>query len=274
MRPITLSIKIAAFASGLISCASLAQSSSSCGVAGQGFFLNPNSVKSNIAFSATVQTTYTQELPRGNAIHGVVVTHYYRDSTGRTRNESPSGCAMDLDGHFRPVISVVITDPATHTTTRWNADGRDKVARIIRQDEHPLSSQPSPAPPPAPPVLTPEQRTLSTLTLQYIKKNVHTEKLPDDNITGVSCEHTRMVTTIPRDDQGNDLAMESLTETCISHDTGLNLLHVIDSPTSGRTETKFTEFTRGEPDPSVFAPPPGYTVQEQPVRQVGAEAPR
>jgi hypothetical protein len=83
-----------------------------------------------------------------------------------------------------------------------------------------------------------------------------------------------MVTTIPRDDQGNDLAMESLTETCISHDTGLNLLHVIDSPTSGRTETKFTEFTRGEPDPSVFAPPPGYTVQEQPVRQVGAEAPR
>jgi hypothetical protein len=67
--------------------------------------------------------------------------------------------------------------------------------------------------------------------------------------------------------------MESTEELCIARGIGLVMLHISDSPLNGRTETKVTDFNSGEPDPSVFAPPPGYTVEEQPVRTVNAVSP-
>jgi hypothetical protein len=268
MRPIALSIKIAVFASGLISCASLAQT---CGAAEQLSLLNYSSRKLNSPFSATVQTTHTQKFPDGNIIYGEIITHYYRDSIGRIHDESTGPCSMVLvgesqkhllDGRFQAPISVTVSDPTNHTRTNWVINGGfpiggDETAQIFHN--RPLSIPP--------PVITPEQRTRTELMRQYQKNYTHTEKLPDGKIAGVSCEHRRSVTTTPAGEQGNELPMESTNEECIAHDIGVTILRVTDSPLSGHTETRFIEFTPGEPDPSVFNPPPGYTIKEQPTNQ-------
>jgi hypothetical protein len=269
MHPVTRNALIAAFASALVRSVSHAQTFSPCGVTTTGPPIYPSYSMANTAFSATIQTTHDQKLADGNAVHGVVVTHYYRDSSGRTRGETSVLCGFGLDGKLRPTISVVINDPTNHTTMSWRIDGQDKIAHVVHQDEHTLATTPPPAPPP----LTPEQRALNAVILQHRMKNNHTEKFSDSNIAGLACEHTRTTTTTPAGEQGNELPMESTEELCIARGIGLVMLHISDSPLYGRTETKVTDFNSGEPDPSVFAPPPGYTVEEQPVRTANAVFP-
>jgi len=114
MRHTTWNILIVAFTAALVPVASLAQNMSPCGVTAQGINVYPSYAKTNPPFSATIQNTHEQQLADGNAIHGEIVTHYYRDSTGRTRNESSVMCGFGLDGNLRPIINVVINDPANH----------------------------------------------------------------------------------------------------------------------------------------------------------------
>jgi hypothetical protein len=122
-----------------------------------------------------------------------------------------------------------------------------------------------------PPVLTAEQLKLQALVLKYGQDNTDGEKLRDGGIAGVSCEHFRSVTTTPAGAKGNKLPIKSTIEDCIAHDIGnLHILRVWDSALSGRTEYKFIKFTRGEPDRSLFEPPPSYTILELPIKPANA----
>jgi hypothetical protein len=50
------------------------------------------------------------------------------------------------------------------------------------------------------------------------------------------------------------------------------MLRIQDDPQNGRTTTEVTDFKLAEPDPSLFAPPPGYKVEEQVVTFVPVSA--
>lgn len=272
MRHPALALATATLASGLLAATTLAQTASPCGLnGGGGPSIYSTYAKTNPPFSATIQTTHDQKLADGNAIHGEIVTHVYRDSSGRTRTETPLSCIMGLDGQFRPIINVTINDPANHTTMTWQVDGRDKVARVIHQEV--FGPQPT-VPPGAVVRSAQEERTLSALMQQYRAKNTRTEKLPDADIAGFACEHTRMTTTIPAGEKGNEQPMESIDELCIARGVGLTMLRVSDSPLSGRTEARVTEFSPLEPAPSLFAPPPGYIIEDQSVRAASAASPQ
>jgi hypothetical protein len=260
MRLIAHSIKTAIFTFTVISGAFLAaQTTSPCGVAVMGVGVYPSYAKTSPTFSATIQTTHDQKLADGNAIHGSIVTHFYRDSTGRTRNESSGLCSFGLDGKLRPTINVTVNDPAKHTVLSWRINGQDKIAHLVHQEERPQSL----ATPP-----TPEQRALNAIIQQHWRQNTRSEKLPDRNIAGVWCEDSRQITTTPTGEQGNQRPLEMATEVCIAQDVGLTMLRITDDSFNGRTETEVTDFSSGEPDPSVFAPPQDYTIQEQQLKTV------
>ena len=70
-------------------------------------------------------------------------------------------------------------------------------------------------------------------------------------------------TTIPAGEQGNDRPIETTDEYWTTRDSTMMMLHIFDDPRAGHTVTEVTELIRGEPDPSLFAPPPGYKLVEQ-----------
>jgi hypothetical protein len=41
------------------------------------------------------------------------------------------------------------------------------------------------------------------------------------------------------------------------------MLRIEDDPRSGRTAAEVTELDQHDPDPALFAPPPGYKLEEQ-----------
>ncbi len=214
-------------------------------------------------YSITLRTTHEQKFADGNAIHGMVVTHQVRDSAGRTRGETTMLCNIGPDGQLRPTFNISVNDAVTRTSMSWQVNGiGEKIARV----QHQADPQSTPAAPPNPP--TEEQRRQSALAQEHWRKNTRHEALGTRTIAGVLCDGSRQITTTPAGEQGNDQPIELSTEVWIAHDSGISMLHIEDDPRTGRTTTEVMDLSRNEPDPSLFAPPPGYKLQEQVTRTV------
>jgi hypothetical protein len=213
--------------------------------------------KTGAPYSATVQTTYEQKFADGNAIHGQVVTHDYRDSAGRLRSETTTSlCNIGPDGQYRPVFSVSINDPVARISIYWRInDIGEKIARFAHQ--------PDPKSTPPPPPLTEEQRKLIALAQERSTRNSHSEKLGTRIIAGFLCDGNRTTGTTPAGEIGNDKPIEVMGEGWIARDTGIMMLRIQDEPGDGRTTTEVTDLSLTEPDPSLFAPPPDYKLVEQ-----------
>jgi len=130
-----------------------------------------------------------------------------------------------------------------------------KIARIAHQPN------PQTAPAAAPP--TEEQRKQNAMIQEHWRKNNRSEQLGTRTIAGVLCDGTRSVRTTPAGELGNEQPIESIDETWIARDIGVAMLRITDDPQNGRTTTEVTDMTQGDPDPSLFAPPPGYRLVEQ-----------
>ncbi len=204
-------------------------------------------------FSATVKTTYEQKLADGNSIRGQLVTHEYRDSSGRIRIESSSHCVMGTDGQYHPDLRITVMDPASGSTIFWEANGSStKTAHLFHQ------AKPAAAAPP-----TSEQLEISALTRARWTKNTRHEALGKRTIAGVVSEGSKQITTIPAGEQGNELPLESSTEVWVAVDTGIAMLMIEEDPRSGRTTQEVIDLKLDEPDVSLFASPAGYSISEQ-----------
>ena len=73
----------------------------------------------------------------------------------------------------------------------------------------------------------------------------------------------RTTRTIPAGAEGNDLEMEIVNETWRSRDLGLTLMSIHDDPRNGRTTAEYVDLQLAVPDPALFNPPAGYTVEER-----------
>jgi hypothetical protein len=223
------------------------------------------SSKSNLPFTGMVKTTFDQKLADGNAIHRSTLTHQARDSAGRTMVEMAEGCVRGEDGKMHERLSVNVNDPVAHTNMNWQvgSDGQTKVVRVFHQQAARLG-QLSARTDPTPEEMTRRQKMLQAERLKQRKEN-KTEDLGTRDLSGVSAQGTRNTRTIPVGEEGNDQPLVVVNETWRSKELGLVVMAIRDDPRSGRTTTEYEELNRGEPDPGLFAPPAGYTVQDQPM---------
>jgi hypothetical protein len=193
-----------------------------------------------VPFSADVTTETTRVLADGNRIHHEMHGKIYRDSEGRTRTED----SMLLpNGETRQ--SVFIHDPVQRQT--MHLDMERKTADIVH------FPSPSSIPKMPPPEIKAPMRP--TFTSQH-------EKLGTMYIEGILANGVKITRTTPAGAAGNDQPIVVTSEVWSSPELNETLLNKTEDPQSGETIRKLTNIQRGEPDPSLFQVPPGFTVHE------------
>lgn len=195
-----------------------------------------------VPFSADVTTEITRVLADGNRIHQETHGNICRDSEGRTRNENSF---LLLNGETRQFV--IIQDPVQHQTI--HLEMQSKTANVFR------SPSPSSIPQMPPPEIKPPTRPTVTSTSKH-------EKLGTMYIEGILAEGVKVTRTTPAGVVGNDQPMVMTSETWSSPDLKEILLNKTEDPQNGETIRKLTNIQRGEPDPSLFQVPPGFTVHE------------
>jgi hypothetical protein len=221
----------------------------------------------NVPFSGVVKSSFEQKLGDGNAIHRVTLTRQARDSAGRTMTEMVLGCARDEDGQMHQRLNVNVNDPVAHTDSSWQV-GVDDQPKVVHVFQQPVNSSQAKRPVPTPEQLEQRQKMMKAAQTQQLqtRREMRTEDLGGKDFHGVSASGTRSTRTIPAGEEGNDQPLVVVNETWRSKELGVTVMLIRDDPRTGRYVTEFEELTRGEPDPSLFTPPTGYTVQE---RQIG-----
>jgi hypothetical protein len=232
--------------------------------------IGPGLTRPNIPYSGVVKSTFEQKLVDGNAIHRTMTTHQARDSAGRTMTEMVSGCALGDDGHTRERLSVNVNDPVARTNMNWQvgADDLPKIVHVFHQpDLRSANGTPVKRRELTPAQLEQQQKMVKAAQAREaeLRKETRTEDLGVRDFHGVSASGTRTTRTIPAGQEGNDQPLIVINETWRSKDLGMVMMTIREDPRTGRSVTEFEEFTRGEPDSSLFAPPAGYTVQDQPL---------
>lgn len=90
------------------------------------------------------------------------------------------------------------------------------------------------------------------------------EQLGERVIEGLVCKGTLMIRTIPAGLQGNERPMEMKSENWFCPEIGEILEMKMTDPRSGEVTRKVVRLNMGEPDPSVFEIPAGYTTETAP----------
>ena len=168
-------------------------------------------------------------------------------------SEMAQQCRVDESGIPYLNISVSISDAVRGTNLAWRTGlFANQIARLAHQ----VARHPTPEPP-----LTLEQvaaRKLIAAQEPQIRTDV--EDLGTRTIAGVAAHGSRTTITFAPGARGNELPIVITHEIWHSDELGLNLMR--DDPSQGRTTMEVEELTRAEPDPSVFAPPEGDTIQD------------
>jgi hypothetical protein len=205
-------------------------------------------------------------------------TKIYRDSLGRTRTERPmfvGPVGLGPNVADAPII-IEITDPVAQC--RYTLDTQHKVAHRqelgtvrpanitantvgggggggstsgIARASGDFGNQ-----------LVATMATNGLMT-DKMRPQMTTEKLASQTIEGVLVEGTRQTTTYPVGAQGNDRAITTTRETWTSEELKVVILTHMNDPRSGEQTLKLININRSEPDPSLFQPPPDYTVVDE-----------
>jgi hypothetical protein len=246
-------------------------------------------------YSAEAVTESTQVLADGNRINRRSTTRVYRDSEGRTRREEVNGAGT--------VVSVSIVDPVARTSYVLEPESRtayrenaliavptmmrrkiadaanqqaagervDSIKRRQAGDRAPAGVMPPP-PPPAPPagLMPPPPPPPPGFEARKIERvsagSATQEDLGQQNIEGVSATGTRMTNTIAAGAIGNLQPLKIVSEQWFSSDLQLLVMTKHSDPRSGETIYRLQSIVRAEPDRSLFAVPPDYTLKEAGIR--------
>jgi TonB family protein len=181
-----------------------------------------------------------QTLDDGTHItHTTRLERFWRDSKGRTRLDrfyiTPE---YQANPRMAAWPTAEIADPESGFW--YTLDHENKIAHRGRLPN------PTPAPtPPAPPA------------------SVAFEELGTQTIHGMLAEGGRTTITVPANAQGNDRPLVTTTETWRSPELGIVMLVKAHNPVSGDTTTDLQNFSRAEPDATLFAPPADYRIVDE-----------
>jgi hypothetical protein len=93
-------------------------------------------------------------------------------------------------------------------------------------------------------------------------KNTRKESLGKQTVEGVEAEGTRMITTIPAGEIGNEQPIEIVSESWYSSELQAVIMSKQTDPRFGENTYRLTNINRSEPPHSLFEVPSDYTIQE------------
>jgi hypothetical protein len=251
------------------------------GVSGQAASTGTRTIMGTVASRITTDRPYSAEavneslqlLPDGNKIHRTTVTRVYRDSAGRTRREM-----LNEDGSVRSItisdpvskISYAL-DPASKTATKGGAAvasmaGSGEGVRVARTAEgSAVASRGGGGSVGA----TAGVATITRGGAGGVAGTVtavgggNREALDPQVIEGLNATGTRTTTIIPAGQVGNAQEIKIVSEQWTSDELQLLVMTKHSDPRSGESVYRLRNVLRAEPDPSLFAVPADYTIQER-----------
>jgi len=197
-------------------------------------------------YSAQVSRTFTQTLADGTHIQRSSTATVARDSQGRTRNEetmSSMGRLGAANGASR--TTVFIHDPVASMSYVLDSNAKTVRQTQITASQHPHGPRPNAA---------------GTGGPRAHSANAATEDLGTQVIQGVNATGKRVTHTVAAGVEGNDRAIQVVTETWYSPDLQLVVVSKTSDPRFGDSVYQLTNITRAEPDPTLFTVPSGYTL--------------
>jgi hypothetical protein len=192
-------------------------------------------------FTGRGHTVFTRTADGGISLTSYLEANVGRDSQGRVYRESHHFGPAGVDPQTTLYESYVL-DPVAHTRT----DCIYAIHRCNITSYYPkLSFAALPAGP-----FDKGQRFLTR------------EALGNQTMEGLDVIGTRETITYAPGVIGNDQPIASSKEFWYSPDLKTNLAVTRKDPREGTTVIHVTIFSRAEPDPAIFAVPPGFTVQD------------
>ncbi len=235
-------------------------------------------------FCATITTEHTQSFADGNRIHTTDTSSLCRDSEGRTRREAKLKLLGAVPQNSTPEL-ITIMDPVAGV--RYMLDSENKMAHKM--------VLPSPNNPGAGPMDLPAKgehmlmyQSAGAAGPQTFSTNVFfrrqigqasdepapaSENLGDQTINGIHASGTRMTTTIPIGQMGNDKPISVISERWYSPDLKTTLMTKHSDPWAGELKTEFTSVNTSEPDASLFTVPSDYRIVEDKAGPIMLQAP-
>jgi len=225
-------------------------------------------------FCATVTTEHTQLLADGNRIHTADDSMLCRDSEGRTRREAGLNLLGAAPQTSAPKL-ITIVDPVAGV--RYLLDTDNKVAHkmplspagfaagvttagpagIPPKGEHVMVYRSADAP--GPNVFF--NRVFVNKAGQDSNESAPTsENLGDQTIDGIHATGTRMTTTIPSGQMGNEKPIVVTSERWYSPELKATVMTKHNDPWAGELKIQFANVNTSEPDPSLFTVPSDYKV--------------
>jgi len=221
-----------------------------------------------VPYTATVRVTVEKKQPDGTTVRNVSGILSARDSNGKVRYEESLGCFRDKDGRTYDMVNVTIGDPVAGTSLQW------RLGPSAQQKEAPLHHQPEAFADPQLPLRVREWNYEYVETVPgQPTRIVRGESIGNKVIHGIEVQGRRITATTPPVEQGNTQPTVVIHDWWISTTLGVVMAGTSDDSVRGHTEMELDNFTIGEPDPSVFQPPPGYTVRDQSTAQAATRSP-
>jgi hypothetical protein len=212
---------------------------------------NPASV-AGAPFSAVATQQITREFTDGNRMARTVrVTHYYRDSAGRTRierefSQQSAGAQAALQGSV-----VEINDPVNGE--RYLLVPRTKTAEVLKGRTTSQLVQP----PFTAPGLT---AYFGGLTIGPKEQGwSQPESLGEQVMEGVRAVGTRREYTLAAGAIGNEKPIGITIEQWFSPDLGMIVSKTGHATTGGGSSYRLEHVVQSDPDPTLFAIPADYT---------------
>jgi hypothetical protein len=201
-------------------------------------------------YSGVRTSAFVQTLANGTTINRTTTTNEARDSSGRLYRATQ---VTDGNGSVRTLYSVF--DPVNHTTTNWGSDSKEAVVSSLPQGSGNRGQwRKGDGAPNNQPAAGPFHRHGPAPTVQ---------QLGTKTIEGIDATGTRTDITFPAGAFGNNEPITVTHERWGSSVLGIIVLETDNDPRTGVHTTTLTNISRGEPDPTLFQPPQGYTITQR-----------
>jgi len=194
-------------------------------------------------FSAHMVTQRSQTLSDGTHVTHQSTGAVYRDSAGRMRQEWSMTGLRWLTGPGQAAHALFISDPVAG------------YHYVVDEDSKTVSRMPLPS--------TDAVKQRGARPARH-GEQVATESLGTQVIEGVNAEGTRITRTIAVGAEGNDKAIQIVTERWFSPDLQTVVLIKHSDPWMGESTMRLTNISRSEPAASLFAVPSDYAVRDRP----------
>ncbi len=201
-------------------------------------------------YTATRKTTRVQKLADGTTITTENTTKEARDSNGRTYHENQ---IKPFGGAGQAEFSVInVIDPVSRIQMNWTTNQKEVTVFHMREPGQIKQVQQTAA------VTQPQPPAI-----KVVQTKPEMEDLGIKTIAGLEAKGTRVTRVIPAGREGNDRPLTITSENWFSPDLRIMVMSTNDDPRSGATTMELTDIDRGEPDPTLFQVPEGFTVKEQ-----------